>query len=736
MKAERCVLYVDDVETNLRAFRRVFSSDFKVLTASTASEGLVQLRSHRVDVVLSDQQMPLVSGTSFLKQVAAEFPHVIRCLVSAHRDLESGIEAVNVARAYHYFTKPWKEAEVRSVLDRACVAAALSRGDGTDASEPSARPDASTSGEAWFLALFESSLDAVLVLNGEGVIELANPATKAILGYEVGSLLGKVVEFIVPSSLPTNLLASSLGDGSHLVYSVYGKHLRGHDVPLSVTLNAMRQTSGVRILVTLRDLSFQRDAEARVEASDVARVRAERANRAKDAFLAGMSHEIRTPLNAVLGFAQLLRRDAALSKEGVRHAEGIETAGRHLLRLINDVLEMSKIESGPSELRNTTFNPQEMIEDVINMFDAQAAEKGIEMRSEVVPGTPTRVIADGLKLRQVLINLLGNAVKFTDVGRIVAFVRAGAMKGDTCLLNFQIVDTGPGIAQSEIEYVFEKFSQTEEGLKRPGTGLGLSISREYARLMGGDLKMDSVVGQGTCFQLTVPVTWVDYTAPLTQPPLAGFPVGLEDGSEEVRALIVDDVADNREILAELLASVGLTCLQAASAEEALRVFADFAPHALLTDLRMPEMDGWELIDRVRKMPGGKDMTILAISASAFEESRQAALDAGADAFIAKPFQDTDVFGSLSRYAGVRFKYEGTPQGPQLPLGAGERSVERLVGGIQENLLSAAKAGDLDALVSLAEGLDDKSLKEMILARTQRYDYDSIIDMLKGRHGGI
>ena len=232
------------------------------------------------------------------------------------------------------------------------------------------------------------------------------------------------------------------------------------------------------------------------------------------ALLSAMSHEFRTPLNAILGFAQLLIEDKSLSEDSLRRAEGIEKAGEHLLRLVNEFLEVSMLESGSTRFHSSAFELPALLHEVLAIFEPDAEIKGIKLSYRVAQDTPTRVISDPLKLRQVLINLIGNAVKFTSQGGVLVLVSADDPVSDRCFLDVQVMDTGPGIDPLEAKNIFRKYTRGRVGSRKEGSGLGLAISKQHARLLGGDLTLESTVGRGSVFRLRVPVTWVRYVAPV------------------------------------------------------------------------------------------------------------------------------------------------------------------------------------------------------------------------------
>ena len=395
-------------------------------------------------------------------------------------------------------------------------------------------------------------------------------------------------------------------------------------------------------------------------ALELARQAADAANRAKTVFLSNMSHEIRTPMNAILGFTQLLLLEPDLTERQRERLQTIGRSGEHLLGLINEILEFSRIEAGRTTLLNVPFDLHALLEDMKNLFQAKALEKGLALQLEREGSVPRIVTADSGKIRQMLINLLGNALKFTDSGGIAIRARSAAGQDGAARLVVEIKDTGMGMSAAEATRIFEAFAQTEQGSRKGGTGLGLAISRQYARLMGGDITVASEPGRGSCFTLTlavVPAEEAAVRAAESRPRVTG----LQPGQGGIRLLVVDDKPDNRTLLRQALAPVGFEIREAASGREALSLYREWSPRAVLMDIRMPDMNGLEAIRQIRQEGRKTAAGIIAVTASAFDENRQEALDTGADAFLRKPIVMDDLFACLGEVIGVRFQYAaGTP----------------------------------------------------------------------------
>ncbi|MBN1872781.1 MAG: response regulator [Anaerolineae bacterium] len=419
-----------------------------------------------------------------------------------------------------------------------------------------------------------------------------------------------------------------------------------------------------------------------------AKENAEAANRAKSVFLANMSHELRTPLNAVLGFSELISHAPNLTQEQRENLDIIERSGAHLLALINDVLDLSKIEAGRETLQPEVFDLHEMLLGLGEMFSLRAEQGGLTMVFDFASSVPRHIYADQGKLRQILINLLGNAVKFTRKGGITMKVenrewRTEERKSQTgnqevsdenqgtdfhssfsildtpppIQLHFEVKDTGVGIAPDEIDKVFEAFVQTESGqLSRQGTGLGVPISREYVRLMGGDLTVQSEVGVGSVFSFDIQAEVVD-VAREVDARTARRVIGLEPGQPVYRILIVEDDEASRVLLVKLLTPLGFDVCEAVNGEEAVAISERWQPHLIFMDMRMPRMDGYEATRRIKSRINKSSHQypiIVALTASAFEEEREGILAEGCDDFVRKPFRESAIFEVLTRHLGLRF----------------------------------------------------------------------------------
>jgi signal transduction histidine kinase/CheY-like chemotaxis protein len=391
---------------------------------------------------------------------------------------------------------------------------------------------------------------------------------------------------------------------------------------------------------------------------------AERANVAKSAFLANMSHELRTPLNAIIGFAQLLERGKGLDEDQRQNLRTITQSGTHLLALINDILDMSKIEAGRAELNPHAFDLREMLGALEAMFGLRAKEKGLTLIFDIEPGVPRYIASDEGKLRQVVVNLVGNAVKFTEKGGATLRLRSQPEPGSDVRLFFEVEDTGVGIDPAEIEDLFQPFVQTRSGSESAeGTGLGLPISRSYVTLLGGRLTGKSERGKGSVFSFDVRATLAD-AGQVAAPRPHRRVTGLAPGQRTYRILIAEDRESNRLLLTKILEPLGFEVKSARNGAECVSMWESWEPHLIWMDMRMPVMDGYEATRRIKSSAKGQATVIIALTASAFESDRKIILSEGCDDFVRKPFVEEEIYEKLEKHLGVAFITEEEDSAPQ------------------------------------------------------------------------
>ncbi|WP_341735619.1 response regulator [Microcoleus sp. CAWBG640] len=408
------------------------------------------------------------------------------------------------------------------------------------------------------------------------------------------------------------------------------------------------------------------------------------ASQAKSQFVANMSHELRTPLNAILGFSQVMSRDSLLSNENIENLRIINRSGQHLLELINDVLDLSKIEAGIVALDESSFDLYQLLDTLEEMFQIKAETKNLHLKFSVQSQVPQYIKTDEKKLRVCLINLLGNSIKFTENGgeillrvglETVPFqseeteIDSNSISNERCVIFFEVQDTGVGIAAEEMDTLFNAFVQTEAGKKAAdGTGLGLNITKKYVEIMGGNIEVSSILGEGTTFKFNIKLCAVapsEVNITRLQRVL-----GLEPEQRIYRILAVDDNTENRLLLIKMLAPIGFEVREAENGRQAIEIWENWQPDLIWLDTRMPVMNGFETVAeiRARETNTRSHTVVIALTASIFEERRGEIIAAGCDDFVRKPFQEQIIFDKIAHYLGVRYIYQEL----SVPFGVGGR----------------------------------------------------------------
>lgn len=464
--------------------------------------------------------------------------------------------------------------------------------------------------------------------------------------------------------------------------------------------------------------------------------KAEVANRAKSIFLANMSHELRTPLNAVLGYSQLMKSDARLTIQHQEYLEIINRSGEHLLSLINDVLDMSKIDAGHNEVEHKWFNFKEMIEEVRDLMQMKAMQKQIAFRCGLSSNTPHYVLADAAKIRQVLINLLSNAIKFTHNGSVSLEIESQCKDKSQYRVGFTVSDSGIGIEPENLERIFKPFEQVGSESAQNGTGLGLSISRQFVEMMDGALSVKSVHGEGSVFSFFLEVDSSEKLRSVNEPKgVQDRVLGLKQGAKSPRILVAEDQSDNQKLIMTLLSNAGFTAKLARDGEEAVALHQSWQPDFIWMDRRMPKMDGLQATKEIRRAPENSNVKIVALTASVFNDEIQEMLECGMDDFARKPFLPQDLFNMMKKHLDIEYDYQGASNDKQAQSTESPWSnvtlLQELPKDIIDKIVTAAEEGEQQALFGYFEQfIKDETARRELITLTDHYQFDDLIELFR------
>jgi PAS domain S-box-containing protein len=648
------------------------------------------------------------------------------------------IEAEHIARDGH---KVWMEINAVAQKDKTGKVVSMN-GMSRDISERKRVEEILQASEEKFRQIVSNIPYAVSIMDMNLRFTYMSVGVQNILGYTPEEIMALPLDHILtPESLAfagktfQEAIEHNTDGYNHrqvLILPLEYYHKNGSIVMGENTMTFLRNATGtpVGVLSVAADITERKQAETKLKEAKKA---AEVANRSKSIFLANMSHEIRTPMNAILGFAQLMQRDHGLTPQLREHLDIINRSGEHLLSTINDILEMSKIEAGRAVFLPITFDLHALLYDLERMFRLRTDAKNLRFLVEKVAQVPRWVKTDEGKLRQVLINLLGNAVKFTDEGGIVMRICGKVENADKVDLQFEVEDTGPGMTDEEISHLFQAFEQTRSGIKSGGTGLGLALSRGFIEIMGGAISVKGRVSKGSLFKFNIPVQ-EDTKEHAAKKESKQRVLCLKPGQNEIRILIADDRETNRQLLLQLLAVVGFATRYAVNGMDAVRIVKEWKPQVVLMDMAMPVMDGYEAVRKIKKSADIKDTAIIAVTASAFEEDKQRILAAGADGYLSKPFKDSELFETIGQLTGAEYLYE-EKTALKVSKTADDNALMRktviaLPPDLVNQMRAAVESADIDQLNELALQLatDQPLLARQIQEMASRYEYEVLTEL--------
>jgi len=659
------ILAVDDRPENLLAIEAVLEGEpYRLVRAHSGPEALKCLLREEIAVILLDVQMPGMDGFETAGHIQAydRSRHIPIIFITATSKEAKHFSAGYSAGAIDYMVKPFVPHILKSKI-RAFVRLYDMQKKLQQQTEQLERTNGHliratkelTKAEAQARVVMETSLDAVLVFDSAGLILRANPATEKMFGYSPGELPGRPLELLLPG-----LTQGSLSDLEGKVREVEPKRRDGTGFPAEIQVGRSPNDASL-LACSIRDITERKQAEAKLlEAKEIA----ERASTAKSEFLSFMSHEIRNPLNGVIGMLDLLL-DSGLKPEQRELAEMVLQSGNAMARIMNDVLDYSKLESGRMEMEDEPFLLKVCLEQVRDIFAAQLRAKGLEYVVVIDPELPGIVRGDMSRLQQVLLNLVGNSVKFTSEGGIYIFVALAASDEDSITAEFTVKDTGIGIPEGKGGLLFHPFTQAEASTSRKygGSGLGLAISKTLVELMGGAIRIEPSQEPGATFVFTVRFRRCEEPAGellLIEQAMESSEAATSEPEQGKRILMVEDQRLNRKLLEHMLRRLGHDVEVAANGEEALHALeAGNRYDAVLADIHMPVLNGLEMGQRWqelrRSLPSEQAPALIAVTADPRDDLERACLDAGFSELLRKPIRMESLKQVISRHvmAGKR-----------------------------------------------------------------------------------
>ncbi|MEA3352803.1 MAG: ATP-binding protein [Campylobacterota bacterium] len=460
---------------------------------------------------------------------------------------------------------------------------------------------------------------------------------------------------------------------------------------------------------------------------------AEYANKSKSIFLANMAHELRTPLNAIMGFSELLRKNKSILPEQKETLDIIHRSGDHLLKLINDVLDLAKIEAGRIPIEKEAFDLGNLINESLDLMGQRAESKGLKIELDQTSDFPRYIFSDQGKIRQIIINFLSNAVKYTNEGGIKVMLEV-----EDNYLHIEVSDSGVGIKEEDIDKVFDPFTQVGSSSSKTGTGLGLTITKQFIELLGGTVGLESKVGEGSSFWAKIPfekTSKEDVVSVIKEEEKEI--IGLDQAQQDIKILIVEDQPENRLLLMSLLKILGLQVKEAVNGQEAVDIFKQWNPDFIWMDRRMPVMNGEKATQLIRELPNGDKTIIVALTASAFHEERKKMIDAGMDDFLAKPYRQNQIYDMMKKHLNLNYIYKEFEKKeikdiPKYTDDELKKMIEKLDSELLKELYKNVILLDSESIKPTLDKINniDKELSRVLGLIIENYDFGRIIKLLQ------
>ena len=667
------ILLVDDTSQNLRLLSGILTAEGYAIRSLRKGRMVFQsVLSAPPDLILLDIMMPDMDGYNVCQQLKAdertrEIPIIFLSALDEVKDKVKGFMLGGI----DYITKPFQVEEVLArVKTHLSLRTMQQRLEAQNeqlqqeiAAHKLAEKKLQKSEEHLRLVIETVPLPIIMTRPDSGEVLLVNEAFYKLFGYNRNELRSKTSpELYAHPERDRPLIIRELREKNQIAYrEIQARKADGSVVDVLLSYKLLEYAGRPAALASIYDLSERKNAEKELrlakEAAEKAQREAEAANRAKSVFLANMSHELRTPLNGILGYTQVLKFNKTLKDQQMKAIDIIHHSGEHLLDMINDVLDLAKVEAGKLTLQSFEFTLDPLLSTIIELMRIKARQKRIELIYAPTGPLSDNLVGDEKRLRQVLINLLSNAIKFTLEGSVTFRVTAKRRYDNTATVFFEIEDSGIGIPPENIPQIFHPFEQINDSrIQDEGTGLGLAISAQIVQLMGSAIQVDSTPGKGSrfWFELTLPMAKTVKSISREQSLRI---CGLKDGHYTL--LIVDDQEVNRQVLRDMLVPLGFDVAEASCGEEALQQISIAQPDLVLLDIKMPTMTGYDLLDKFRTLEVSVQIPIIAISADAHSQIRQQVLQAGCNDFLSKPIKIDELLMSIQRHLAVEWRYEKT-----------------------------------------------------------------------------